>query len=887
MSIPSRNPGLRGLSPGVGGGETVGADGEFLVASSPMSDGGEEAFDFDPRRVRVVPGVFGRTPLLPVAAAVIGGIAAHEHVAARPVAFAGLAAGFALLGFAWQSRAATACVLLAAALAGLAAAQRAHYRFPADHVAHLTTDDRRLAELEVELLEDPRWLAVPDAGRPRPPRAVAAAEVTAAREVAGWRPASGAIYLRLDDPDPALAAGDVVRALGWLQRPGPAENPGQFDYANYYRGRRVLAGFTVDDPALAAVVGRAGPGVPARVRSGAARLLTGGFAADDAEHAALLRAMLLGDGDPAMSDARDLFRRSGTSHYLAVSGLHVGVVGGLAAVLARLLGGGPKTCVVAGGLTVLGYATLAAPSPPVLRATILAGSYGLGLLLNRRGGGLQLLSAAAVALLLVAPLDLYRAGFQLSFVTVLGLILLGDAARRRLGGRGEGGVRGQLDPGLVRAGRWADHRLLSGLAAAAVAWLAAMPLVALHFGSFNAWAVPASLAAAPLVVASLVGGVLKLGLTFLLPPLAGVWAELAAVPVRGMLGVVAGFASLPGAESPLPAPPAWLVLGFYASLALAWNAPRPAAAAWAARLPLAACSLLIFVLPLAGYRASASASGELRVTLLAVGRGQCAVIEPPGGGVTLLDAGSTSLGRPLEQCVAPFLRHRGVARVERVVLSHANLDHYNAADGVAAGYAVGEVAVGPQFAGDARGEAAGRRLLGELARLDLPPRVVAAGDAVPLGGRTTLRVLWPPAGAAVGGDAVSGNDASLVLRLEHAGRRVLFCGDVQADATDALLDLHAASGGDLLRADVLVAPHHGSAERNTADLLDAVDPTWTLSSNGSALSAKHRRFADLMAGRRFLRTSDAGAITLRLDDGGDVGVETFLGGGRATLTYPE
>ena len=848
----------------------------------------DEPFDFDPRRLRVRPAWFARHPVVPAAAALIAGILLHERLPVQPAAFAVAAAGFAGVG--WMTRRATvgAVALLAAfACLGLALAQNAHFRFAADDVAHLTTDERRLAELELRLTETPRLLATPDVGRPRPPRVVTLADVTAARTWDGWRPASGTVLFRLDSPDPRLRAGDVVRVLGWLERPGPAVNPGQFDYANYYRGRRVLAGLSAE-PANVTPIRRTTPPLLASLRAAAADTLTAGFSADRVEEAALLKAMLLGERDPAMSDARDLFRESGTSHYLAVSGLHVGVVGGMVLALCRVLGVGPRTSLVATGITVIGYAMLAAPSPPVLRATILAVSCGAGLLLGRRGGGVQLLAVAALILLCVAPLDLYRAGFQLSFVTVLGLIVFGEGVHRWLGGRSADDVRGQLDPAVVRAARWADRRMVTGVAAAVVAWVAAMPLVAVHFGQFNAWAVPASLAAAPFVFASLAGGVVKLALTFLLPQLAWLWADVAAVPVRLMTQTVAWFAALPGAESPLPLPPVWLVGAFYVALALAWTVGRNgnATLALSARMPLAASIMLIFVLPLAGVRPGSVGQDGLRVTLLAVGRGQCAVIETPGGGgggVTLMDAGSMSLGRPLEQCVGPYLRHRGVARVDRVVLSHANFDHYNAADGVCGGYGVGEVAVGPHFVEEAAHQPAGRRLLAELTRLGLPPRAVEAGDAVPLGSRTLLRVLWPPADA-----NVSGNDASAVVRLEHAGRRVLFAGDVQGEAMAALLEQHAADPG-LLAADVLIAPHHGSAEAETAAFLAAVAPRHVLASNGRDLSAKHRRFDDLCrdAGIDLVRTSDAGAITLRVGDDGTTAVDRFLAGGRATLTYPE
>ena len=852
-----------------------------------MDDVGADSFESLPRHARIKPRFTVRHPLAPAAICLIVGVLSHEIMPIRPAAWAATAGSLAVVGaLVRRPLIGSICLAIAFVAVGLAAAQAAHYRYAADDVGHFATEEPRLAELEVELVETPRLIRPPEMNRPRPPKLAGVAEVRRVRTWDGWQDASGSVLFQLREPRDDLKAGQTVRVLGRLQRPGPAANPGQFDFANYYRLKRVVASVNVGSAAHLTVVAARPPPAITRLREGARSLLSRGFDDADDEPAAILKMMLLGERDEAMSDARELFRQSGTSHYLAVSGLHVGVVGGAIFGLVRLLGAGPRGATAAGVGAVLLYATAAAPAPPVLRAAVVAGAMGVGLLAGRRGAGVQLLSAAAVALLLLSPLDLYRAGFQLSFVTVLGLVLFGTALQRRMAGSARAPEPANA---AVRAGRWLDGRAAASLSAAIVAWLAAMPLVAQHFGQFNSWAVPASIAAGPWAVASLIGGLLKIGLTLIVPPLDWLWADLALLPVRAMRGTVAFFAAMPGADVPLPTPPVWAILAFYGSIALAWLAwPRegrafPAGgAAWAARAPLAASAVVVFVLPLAGTRVPGTTGGPLTVTLLAVGAGQCAAVETPGGGVTLLDAGSTSLATPLESCVAPFLRHRGHARVDRVVVSHANVDHYNAVADVAEKYGAVDVVVNPTFAADAVEQPTGRQLLDALDAADRPPRVASAGDVIPLGRDTTLTVLWPPANR----PDLQGNDGSLVLRLEHAGRRVLFSGDVESDGMGGLLAL-ADDDPDLLRADVLIAPHHGSSEDETAAFVEAVAPQYVLSSDGRRLSGKQRRLPDLLGGRPLLRTGSAGAVTIVVDAAGDLSVESFLSQGRRTLTYPE
>ncbi len=794
-----------------------------------------------------------------------------------------------------HSGVASGLLVIAFIALGLTAAQVAHYRFAVDDIARFASDEPSLAWIEGTIVDDPRLIRPNDIGRPLPPRMATLVDVSAVRTREKWQSASGRTLLQISRPDPRLGGGDIVRLFGWLERPGPAVNAGQFDYANYYRGRRTPTSFRTDGPATIELLASPPPSPARRFRSVIRQAFSAGFDAHQRNEAALLRMMLLGDRDPAMADAREAFRASGTSHFLAVSGLHVGIIGGIAFGLVRLLGAGPKVATTLTGLIILMYAFAADPSPPVLRATLLALSFGVGLLLSRRAAGVQLLAAAAVVLLVITPLDLYRAGFQLSFVAVLCLMLLSGGVRRYLQGAtgpDDDASLARRDDRLVRLAARVDERMITGLAAALVAWVASMPLVALHFGSFHAWAIPASLAASPLVAVSLLAGLAKIVLTLLVPDLAWLWADIAAGPVAMMNAIVQWFATLPGADVPLPRPGLWLILALYVSLILLWLTTSqrlrrpdwvPASAKWAARIPLIVTATLVFVIPIAGRPGTTPIQRPLRVTLLAVGAGQCAAIELPGGGVTLIDAGSMSLGRPWASAIGPFLRAGGYAEVDRLLISHANADHYNAGVDIAARYDPAEVIVASRFAGDAATDGAGRYLLAEFDRLDLPVRVVSSGETIALSSDTTLRVLWPPAAPL---EEWSANDVSLVVRLEHAGRRMLITGDIQRDAMVGLLE-QAVADPDLLRADVLVAPHHGSTEPETQAILQAVDAAYVISSDGRRLSQKQRRLDDLVTDVPLYRTGRDGAIAVEMPRDGPISVTTFLKDDRPTLVYPE
>jgi competence protein ComEC len=204
--------------------------------------------------------------------------------------------------------------------------------------------------------------------------------------------------------------------------------------------------------------------------------------------------------------------------------------------------------------------------------------------------------------------------------------------------------------------------------------------------------------------------------------------------------------------------------------------------------------------------------------------------------------------------------------VDTVLITHANVDHFSAVADVAAAYDVREVLMGSQFRRDARENPSAEAMLAALDRMDRPPRAVSPGDHLPLGRETSIHILWPPAGA-----KVESNDASVVFRLEHGQRSILFTGDIQDDAMRELL-----KAPELLKSDILIAPHHGSSESLTQKFVAAVDPSSIVSSNDRTLTQKQLRFERLIGDRPLYRTHRCGAITITLKLDGAMRIDPFL-----------
>jgi competence protein ComEC len=423
-------------------------------------------------------------------------------------------------------------------------------------------------------------------------------------------------------------------------------------------------------------------------------------------------------------------------------------------------------------------------------------------------------------------------------------------------------------PLVKRASRRINRGFFDAFCVGIVAWIVSMPLIVFHFSQINPWAIVCGIILAPFVFASLIGGLAKLVLTLLWPSLSGAWAILAAAPIAAMRHVLTWLSHLPGSDFPIPAMPLWMLLLCYAFMLL-WLVPmpRPKLKLLLRAAPVTACFIAI-LLPLRRVK-SAVLPDELSFTLLSLGAGQCAVLETPSGRTILIDAGSSSMADVLGKAIGPYLRATQHASVDSMLLTHCDYDHISAAASIAQVYEVREVLTGSGFRTHARGNVPAEALLRTLESLDIPPRVVEPGQHIPLGRGAELEILWPPSNS----EGLSSNDSAVVAQIRYAGRSILITGDIQ-DAAEAAL----SKSPQLLHADVLIAPHHGSSEATTEAFLRAVSPSSILSSNDRTLTGKQKRFDQIVGPSPLYRTNRCGAITVRISGEGVVRVEPFVPG---------
>lgn len=512
-------------------------------------------------------------------------------------------------------------------------------------------------------------------------------------------------------------------------------------------------------------------------------------------------ALLLGDRvdlDPALSDA---FAGSGTLHLLAVSGLQVGFLAVILHLILGLAGLRPRPKAAATGVLLAVYTALVGAPASIVRGTLMAVAVLWARADERRIAGWQAWGLAVVLMLAWRPLDVLDLGFALSFAAVAGLLAAAPLDRRLAGDGGK-----------------ARRVLVGGLLATTASTLGTMPIQAASFGwiapaglPVNPFAVPLSCLALPVLWMALLADATGV------EALAGPLTRTAATTLAGLETVVTAGGA--GAPVWVPGEAGWTA-GAAAVLAAALAAVR--------RWPRPALGAALFALAVL-LASPAHPFRGWEVGWLDVGQGDAIVVHFPDGTTWLIDAGPAyPFGDAGRSVVLPYLRRRGVSRLEWLIVTHPDLDHVGGAASVVRGMEVRRLG-SPMAVDDSPAWLA---LLATVAG-DRPRAVTLRAGRRLRQGAVSVDVLhpppdWVPVDPHAGGRP--SNESSAVLLMSAGPCRLLLTGDL-GEPGEAALDARLA---DSLHAGLLHVGHHGSRHSSSAAFLRRVSPRAAVVSAGRA-----------------------------------------------------
>lgn len=811
-----------------------------------------------------------RAPLVPAALAVTAGILA-DRVAGVPLPVSLVAMLVCLAGWA-ISRAGRSAGLpiayLLGALASLGAAYHHEYRdiSAADDISRLATERPKPARLRGVLVEEPftsRRPPDPLRSMPESNPTFAVLAVTGYRTPDDWTPVQGRVRLILDQPLDGVHLGDSVEVTGRLILPLGATNPGETDPREQLRDQHIGATLSVRHSTDAVATPQADAVWSftrwlTDLRGWGQRQIEEAVAP---EVAGLAMALILGEGAPMTNAEWDKYKRTGVVHLLIVSGQHLVILGSFLWLVFRCLGVRRRRGAVVVASVLLLYALVTGGRPPQMRAAVMVCTAALGLLLGRVTLPVNAFALAWLIVAALCPTDMFRPGCMLSFLIVA---VLSFGASRWFTKRPDplDHLAEESQPPPLRWLRNTGRKVLVLYGASVVCWLAVSPLVASLHHVVSPIGIVLLPTLSPFMMVALIAGFLLLLASVVMPFAVPLFGSVTSWSLMACDSIVTFCDQLPGTHFYVGDVPTWWLWVFYPALLAVLLFPS-----LQVRWSMAA-GLGWLCVGLVGGSAGA-ASNELRVTFLAVGHGGCTVLEAPDGRVFLYDAGTMTGPDAIARHVAPYLRHRGIRRIDEIFLSHADLDHFNGLTAVLARFTVGQVSCTPTFA--ERNNAAVRTVLDALKNQPVPMRVVRAGDLLQAGD-VTLEVLHPPADGPPGKE----NFRSLVLRVRHLDHIILLTGDLEGPGMAQVLEQDAG------RIDVLMAPHHGSKTANTPTFADWARPRVVVSCEGPPRGESRPAEPFTPQGATFLGTWPHGAVTVRSSAAG-LTVETFVTGQRLVI----
>ena len=670
--------------------------------------------------------------------------------------------------------------------------------------------------------------------------------------------ASALCYLQEDETLPK--AGSYVRVFGEVSPFLQATNPGEFDAAAYYRRKDCL--FALRKTKITAQTKTYG-----RLEEFLSQLryesevlfrkLLG------EKNGATASAMVLGRKKGMDSEVKALYQGAGISHLLAISGLHLSLIGaGLFGLLKKVrlpvaLSAGISTWIL------IVYAQLTGMGISTRRALVMFLLFLAARLLKRTPDLPTSLAVAALLLLVPRPQRILDAGFQLSFSAVLGIAVMipvlqdgwEDAAPSL---RVTDGVAGWniARTAIVRTCRLLRKNILAGLGIT----MTMLPFLLIHFYEWSPWSVLLNLAVIPLM-------------GILLPCLMGLQlvARLTAFThclelpqhllCTAIEAIFSCYEQLCRFTTALPGSilhtgyPTWQTLTAYTigliALAVSGKKLRPHL-----RLAAAVCLMGIFLIRL---------PGELNVTMLDVGQGECVGIETREHHVYLVDAGSTSKKKTGQYQIIPWLKYIGTRSVEGIFITHWDEDHISAVGELLEWSKSSRVKIRRIFLPDvALKDEVLETLLQQIEEANVSVEYLSAGERM-TDGALQISCLHPYA-KKVPEDR---NDASLVLRLSQGDFQMLLTGDLEKSGEDWLMEQARPATQNPLRCTILDAGHHGASNATGEALLDLAQPGVVLISCGKNNRYGHPAPETLQRleerGIRWYSTAEVGAIQVQVE----------------------
>ena len=579
------------------------------------------------------------------------------------------------------------------------------------------------------------------------------------------------------------------------------------------------------------------------------------------EKGAVIAAMVLGEKDGLTEETKELYQRNGISHILAISGLHLMLLGMGAFKSIKLLLPKGKAAELLACMLMVFYCIFAGGSISLIRATIMFVMTLLAKSLGRTYDSLSALAAAALLQLLYNPYALENSGFLLSFFAVLGVTCVAPVLQQLFETEG---------------------RLWSSLWVSASASITTLPILLTNYGVFCWYGIFLNLIILPPISLLLAGGILLLPLSFLIS--AGgssgfliLFHSLLSQSLKLILWYYEFccriFEQLPFQEGYSGSPSVFQIFFYYLFLLLLILSIKYPPSFFKTIPGFWKKTAILFLVLFLTLKIPAGCE----ITMLDVGQGDGFVIKNSNGNVYMIDGGSSDVSQVGKYRLLPYLKNKGYHKIRGIFLSHLDKDHYNGVLELLEEMKEERLKIETLIITPQAGEGEEKEKLQALLLLAKKNGVkvlqIKEGEILK-DKELEFYCLAPPGGVKM----EESNASGMVLEVAYGEFQMLFTGDVEGKGEDNLTKLLENRKQTY---EILKVAHHGSAGSTSESFLQQIEPGISLISCGKNNTYGHPAESVLNRlterGSLILDTRKTGAVTIRPTRTGDFSIECFLG----------
>ena len=656
------------------------------------------------------------------------------------------------------------------------------------------------------------------------------------------------ISVLADTTETNLIPGDEVQIKGRVTAFNQATNPGEYDEETYQYAKGIFlkieeAAICKKEISLFSV-----SGILYQIRARMVNVYQQEFSA---QYASLAGAMVLGDKAGLDNDMKELYQKNGIAHLIAISGLHIAMIGGTLYHILRKMLGSYGLSAAAGAAFIILYGVMTGLSGATLRAIIMLLAVMGADVCGRRYDGISAIALALLVMLVNNPYQLREAGFLLSFGAILGITWLLPV----------------WNMFFKKLPRWLD-----GLGVSICVQIMTLPITLWFFYEIPVWGIFLNLIVVPLMSVLLV--------FLILCGTAGVvhlhTGQVLALPAKWIFELYEWLCryseQLPCHRICLGRPTAIFIILYYGILMLFVMLQYTKKPCWLNILMKKSkwkrASLLCYVFVTAGLFVMQSVSAKLKICVLDVGQGDGIYIETPEHVHILIDGGSSTRRQLGKYVLENAVKYHGTARLHYVFVTHSDSDHYSGVSELLQdGNIVVDNLVLPAITNP---DEAYLELVRRARENGIHIFRMQAGDSIQLG-KMQLVCLNPQKEA-----YEDKNTGSLVILASYKDFDMLFTGDMDEEAEQRLLEEHVLEN---MHIELLKVAHHGSATASSEAFLKQLRPETAVISVAETNQYGHPAKAVMERLNRFCKkiylTKDCGAVTIDTN-GRQYFIESFL-----------